>query len=237
MTAFTRLCILAVTIAAMLAVVVLGSMWAPEPADAQPSPTPVTTSTRVVQAPAAPEPRRTRDGASRARPNPAGAVVMGAPWPATRPSPTPTPLPTMRRAIAEASPAPMPPSTRPGTWRVANGESLSLIAQKALGSARRWPEIVAANPGIDPDRLKVGTVLKLPDASTLQEIVGTPVPTGTPGSGNTYVVKDGDSLSSIARRLLGSEDAWQSLFDANRETLRNDPDRLSVGLTLVIPTD
>ena len=57
------------------------------------------------------------------------------------------------------------------THIVAPGEVLSVIAQRELGSARRWREIVDFNPGLDPDRLKVGTVLALPE--------GPPVSTGT----------------------------------------------------------
>jgi nucleoid-associated protein YgaU len=48
------------------------------------------------------------------------------------------------------------------THVVAPGEVLSVIAQRELGSAGRWREIVDLNPGLDPDRLAVGTVLALP---------------------------------------------------------------------------
>jgi nucleoid-associated protein YgaU len=57
------------------------------------------------------------------------------------------------------------------THIVAPGEVLSVIAQRELGSARRWREIVDFNPGLDPDRLEVGRVLALPG--------GPPVSTGT----------------------------------------------------------
>lgn len=47
-----------------------------------------------------------------------------------------------------------------------------------------------------------------------------------------YVVKRGDTLSSIARRLLGSAGKWSVLADANHIA---DPNRIRVGQTLVIP--
>ena len=48
------------------------------------------------------------------------------------------------------------------TYTVQPGDVLTRIAQKELGSAKRYKEIVAANPGLNPDRLIVGKVLKMP---------------------------------------------------------------------------
>lgn len=47
---------------------------------------------------------------------------------------------------------------------VAKGETLSQIAQTYLGSPAKWREIYELNKGVipDPDRLKLGTVLKIP---------------------------------------------------------------------------
>ncbi len=56
------------------------------------------------------------------------------------------------------------PTAGGNTYTVQRGDVLSVIAQKTLGSARRWPEIVAANRGSieDPETLSVGMVLKIP---------------------------------------------------------------------------
>jgi len=53
-------------------------------------------------------------------------------------------------------------------------------------------------------------------------------------AGKSYVVRDGDTLSSIAKRMLGNESKWDDIFQANRRTLR-DPDDLTVGMELTIP--
>ena len=45
---------------------------------------------------------------------------------------------------------------------VQSGETLSGIARQKLGDAARWREIAALNPGMDPDKLKVGQRLVLP---------------------------------------------------------------------------
>ena len=57
-------------------------------------------------------------------------------------------------------------AAKPRTYTVASGDSLSQIAQRQLGSTSRQSEIVALNRDVlaDPDRLQVGTVLRLPAA-------------------------------------------------------------------------
>lgn len=48
------------------------------------------------------------------------------------------------------------------TYVVRNGDSLSRIAARELGEAGRWTEIRDMNPGLDPNRLKVGASIQLP---------------------------------------------------------------------------
>lgn len=50
----------------------------------------------------------------------------------------------------------------------------------------------------------------------------------------TYVVRDGDSLWTIAEAVYGKGSRWQEIFEANRKLLPA-ADRLTVGDTLVIP--
>jgi nucleoid-associated protein YgaU len=54
-----------------------------------------------------------------------------------------------------------------------------------------------------------------------------------PGS-MIYRVQDGDTLSSVARRFLGSADRYNDVFNANQDVL-SDPDLLPVGTELKIP--
>ena len=50
-----------------------------------------------------------------------------------------------------------------------------------------------------------------------------------------YVVKEGDSLSSIAKALYHDGTAWEIIFDANKELLNGKPNLLKPKMKLVIP--
>ena len=49
-----------------------------------------------------------------------------------------------------------------------------------------------------------------------------------------YTVQKGDSLSRIAKHLLGDANAWKQIFEANRDVL-DDPDRIKPGQVLKLP--
>jgi nucleoid-associated protein YgaU len=52
----------------------------------------------------------------------------------------------------------------------------------------------------------------------------------------TYVVQPGDSLCSIAARLLGGEYRWRALYDQNRDVIAR-PELIHPGAVLVLPTE
>ena len=57
---------------------------------------------------------------------------------------------------------------------------------------------------------------------------------GSGGGGRTYTVKSGDSLSKIAKEVYGDANAYNRIFEANRDKL-NDPNKIFPGQELVIP--
>ena len=61
-----------------------------------------------------------------------------------------------------------------------------------------------------------------------------PVPTGTIGSAETYVVVKGDSLSKIAEREYGDANRWRTIYEANKDVI-DDPDLIYPGQELKIP--
>ena len=50
----------------------------------------------------------------------------------------------------------------------------------------------------------------------------------------TVTVKEGDSLSKIAKRELGDANKWQAIFDANKDKIKN-PDLIHPGQVLTLP--
>jgi len=65
------------------------------------------------------------------------------------------------------------------------------------------------------------------------EVVADIKATGAPAQ-TTYTVKPGDTLSKIARDLLGNANAYHEIFNANRDQL-SDPDKIQPGQVLKIP--
>lgn len=51
----------------------------------------------------------------------------------------------------------------------------------------------------------------------------------------TYTVRSGDSLSKIAKALLGDARKWRVLYDANRDVVGSNPDLIKPGQVLKIP--
>ena len=49
-----------------------------------------------------------------------------------------------------------------------------------------------------------------------------------------YIVKPGDTLSSIAAHFLGDARLWSIIFEANRDKISN-PNLIRPGMQLVIP--
>jgi nucleoid-associated protein YgaU len=51
----------------------------------------------------------------------------------------------------------------------------------------------------------------------------------------SYTVRDGDTLPSIATDIYGDANQWTIIYDANRGTIGNDPNLIQIGEQLTIP--
>ena len=141
-------------------------------------------------------------------------------------------------AVSKTSPA---PAATAGTtsYTIKAGDTFSTIAGDLYKDTRKWTVIAKANPGVDPSRLKVGQVIKVPtDGAVARQ--ATTVPERASASarptGSTHTVAKGETLAAIAERYLGSKSAWKKLYDANKDAIGSDPAKLKVGTKLVIPT-
>ena len=111
---------------------------------------------------------------------------------------------------------------------VVKGDSLAKIAKKNGVSVKA---IQAANPGIEPAKLKVGQKLSIPASSggaPASAMTGGPASTGSGVAGETYTVKSGDTLTKIAK-MQGTT------IKAIRAENNLTTDHIKVGQKLKIP--
>ncbi|MEM1444665.1 MAG: LysM peptidoglycan-binding domain-containing protein [Planctomycetota bacterium] len=131
------------------------------------------------------------------------------------------------------------------TYTVRSGDTFESIARRELGSTSRWVALAKANPTVDPLKLRVGEVLRLPSDKpeldpSLAVIPDEETNTATnaqlppPPDPVTYVVRSGDSLSTIAARFYADSSRWQAIFNANRDQLKS-PHAVRIGMELRIP--
>ena len=71
-------------------------------------------------------------------------------------------------------------------------------------------------------------------ASTTSASTGSAAAPVAGQSERTYTVKSGDTLSRIAKEMLGDANAYMDIFNANRDQL-NDPNKITPGQVLKIP--
>jgi nucleoid-associated protein YgaU len=145
--------------------------------------------------------------------------------------------------------------------RVRDGDTLSFLALRYLGAARRYLEIYEANRNIlpSPDLLPLGVVLEIPLAPesvfaagslAAEEAPLVPIPPGARGRhsrsvslqlggsaeapARTYRMRAGETLVDVARRVLGDASLADLLYQANRDRLRH-PQDVQEGVLLVLP--
>ena len=123
--------------------------------------------------------------------------------------------------------------TSPATYKVKSGDTLGHISLAVYKTSKRWKDIAAANPGMNPDVLIVGRTIKLPPAKASKSAPAPrrEKPRAVP-QGRTYTVRPGDILSRIAQREVGS------VHDIKKITALNpgiNVDILRVGDVIALP--
>ncbi len=199
-----------------------------------PEPTPVPAP--VPEAPAAGEDLdlrtpRTLIGATTPKPEAAKA-------PTTRPAPTPT---TSKRRGASPTFA---------EHVIKSGDSLAILSETHYGSQGYVGALLAANPQIkNPNKIFVGTKIRIPPKSSVVGRAAAPGAASTPGrrgaSGRSgtvppvasgmYRVKSGETLYGLAGRHYGSGERWRSLLKLNRDLVDGDGRNLRAGQLIRLP--
>lgn len=124
------------------------------------------------------------------------------------------------------------PASAYTSYSIKEGDNFERIAAEWFGDPRKQSLIAIANPTVDPIRLQIGQVIKLPPKDTPLAIErGEPTEAGVV----IHVVRSGETLSDIAVEYLGKASRWREIHDANRDVIGDDPARLAVGMELRIP--
>jgi nucleoid-associated protein YgaU len=193
-------------------------------------------------------------------PNPA---VAAAPEESGTGSVPPPPVGSAPTAPSSLNAPPAAPSTGM-KYRIKRGDTLAGIAAATLGSGNRWKDIVAANPGLDPRRLKIDQEIMIPNSTGTSVAQRLPAPAPAPAPAKAPVksfqapnpddgasgpevagtasspsyreveVRSGDTLIEISRRELGNPDLYHRILKANPGL---DPKRMKVGQKIRIPLD
>lgn len=86
----------------------------------------------------------------------------------------------------------------------------------------------------DFSNVSSGSSSTAPEAKTPE--IETPItPTSATPAATEYEIQRGDSLSAIAKRFYGDATEWRRIYDANRDVLGDDPDKIYPGQKITIP--
>ena len=131
-----------------------------------------------------------------------------------------------------------PTSDRFRFIEVRANESLSSICGREYGNQLLAPALAKYNGISDPNLIRRGWRLRLPDASVLggsSNRTTPPPPSASDPRYARYTVKPGESLSEIASRLLKSTQRWRELYDLNRDVIPGEPSSVRAGITIKVP--
>jgi LysM repeat protein len=138
----------------------------------------------------------------------------------------PPPMVASNPPVAPTPVVVQPPVAPAGTeYVIIHGDTLAKIAKK---NGVTLSALKAANPGVEPTKLKVGQKLTIPAGGTAPAANGASVAPDTGMGGETYTVKSGDSLTKIAK-------AHGTTVKAIKAENNLNTDHIKVGQKLKIP--
>lgn len=114
------------------------------------------------------------------------------------------------------------------TYIVKRGDTLMEIAFAHYGDYLKWKDIYRLNRNKmqSPETMPVGIELILEDTPDIS----------ITRNGNPYVIKPGDTLKTIAKKVYGTTAQWQKIWQNNPELIKN-PKQLYYGFTLYYQPD
>lgn len=141
------------------------------------------------------------------------------------------------RVAAATAPAATSASTGSAReYTVRPGDSLSAIAQKECGTTESTDAICFLNGLSDPNKIRVGMVLKLPAKTSPSTAAPARIASRAPvatGGRRTVTIRSGELLSTVLERELGTYK--RSIAAVKRLNPDLDPDWVAVGQSIILP--
>lgn len=119
-----------------------------------------------------------------------------------------------------------------------------------MAEQNKWSKKGIAPEGLDPEKAMAAATKKAEKASQdMRSAKGsgsfggqkeeaapaTAAPTPAAPSMKEYTVVSGDSLSLISEKHYGTQGRWKEIYEANKETIGDNPSLIRVGQLLQIP--
>lgn len=108
-------------------------------------------------------------------------------------------------------------------YTIQKGDTLMKIAFEKYGNVYRWRDIYNSNR----DVIKDYNLIYTNDILTIHGVQFVVVMK----EGEPYIIRKGDTLKTIAKKLYGSEDRWKELAQNNPQLIRN-PRKIFAGFTM-----
>jgi len=162
-----------------------------------------------------------------------------------------------QREVTAAPPAPdataQPVKAAPAFTEhtIQPGDTYTSLAVKYLGHARYADKIAEANPTLEPRRLRLGAVVKIPvpekrpaaatatqPAASPAAVAASPAPAAQAApvpAERSYEVKPGEGWYTLAERFLGSGTRWTELYELNKGRVPTNFNILPAGTTIELP--
>jgi nucleoid-associated protein YgaU len=117
--------------------------------------------------------------------------------------------------------------------------AVALGLSSACGGGAAAPTVTAV-PTSSPAAVPAPSPARPPLASPAPSpssvaAVATPTTAVAQVAGESYEVESGDTLATIAQQFYGDPTQWRRIYDANKDTIGADPDKLKIGMKLTIP--
>jgi nucleoid-associated protein YgaU len=123
--------------------------------------------------------------------------------------------------------------------------ALALLSACGGNAAAPTPTTVApppagASPAASPQRPALASPAASPSPATIAAPTAAATAAATqaalgPDCPNPYEIQSGDTLGVIAQKCYGDQTQWRPIYDANKDAIGADPDKLKLGTKLNIP--